>query len=282
MGLKAPVGHVTWISVTTQPLQQEEDGWSVVTSVTDITDRRHAQVELQRLADHDSLTGLLNRRRLEADLTALAQAGDAKDCGAVIVLDLDNFKHVNDSLGHAVGDELICSTATAIARRLRASDTVARLGGDEFAVIAPTPGRREALARRSLLAVIREEVVVMTVDGPRRTTASAGIAMMEIGPHQREVLAPRRHGHVRGQGAGQGRHGGFDPGADRRAGRGRAAVGRADPFRPRARRISSMRSRSWRWTRPTPSRYELLVRMRSDDGETVPPGSSCPSPSAST
>ena len=76
MGLKAPGGHVTWISVTTQPLQQEEDGWSVVTSVTDITDRRHAQVELQRLADHDSLTGLLNRRRLEADLTEhLAEAG---------------------------------------------------------------------------------------------------------------------------------------------------------------------------------------------------------------
>ncbi len=65
MGLKAPDGDVTWVSVTTRPLAREADGWSVVTSVTDITDRRHAQVELQRLVDRDPLTGMFNRRRLE-------------------------------------------------------------------------------------------------------------------------------------------------------------------------------------------------------------------------
>ena len=276
MGLKAPGGHVTWISVTTQPLQQEEDGWSVVSSVTDITDRRHAQVELQRLADHDSLTGLLNRRRLEADLTEhLARTSRDTDLGAVIVLDLDNFKYVNDSLGHAVGDELICSTATAIARRLRAGDTVARLGGDEFAVIAPHTDEAsgEALAR-SLLAVIREEVVVATVDGPRRTTASAGIAIMEVGGTSHEVLAHADMAMYEAKEQGKDGVVVFDPGADRRA-QAKAGLSWAERIRSALEHDQLFLEGQPIVALDAPDselRYELLVRMRSDDGDTVPPG----------
>ena len=276
MGLLAPDGEVTWISVTTQPLQKEDEGWSVVTSVTDITDRRHAQVELQRLADRDTLTGLLNRRRLEADLSQyLAEAGRYEDSGAVIVLDLDNFKYVNDSLGHAVGDELICSTAAALERRLRDSDTVARLGGDEFAVILPRADEAgaESLAS-SLLTVIREEAVVSTVDGPRRTTASAGIAMMGPGRKTHEVLAHADMAMYEAKEHGKDGVMLYDAGADRQA-QAKAGLSWAERIRSalegdslflEAQPIVALDEPD------TVSRYELLVRMRSDEGETVAPG----------
>jgi diguanylate cyclase (GGDEF)-like protein len=107
--------------------------------VTDITARKLAELELVRLAQHDSLTKLANRRQfddhLDRELAALPD-GDGDNAGlALLLLDLDRFKEVNDSLGHIAGDELLLAAARRISSCLRSVDLAARFGGDEFAVI---------------------------------------------------------------------------------------------------------------------------------------------------
>ena len=114
---------------------------------------RHAlQTELHHQAHHDSLTLLPNRRRFEAELAGtLAEAARTGGSGAVLFLDLDGFKLVNDTLGHAVGDALLKRVAARLAGRLGRTDTLARMGGDEFAAVVRGPGASEhavGIARR--------------------------------------------------------------------------------------------------------------------------------------
>jgi len=106
-------------------------------SLSDITDRRAAQMRLQHDALHDTLTGLPNRMLFMDRVDQILQrAVREPDCGcAVLFLDVDRFKLVNDSLSHAVGDQLLIALATRVASALRPGDTVARLGGDEFTVL---------------------------------------------------------------------------------------------------------------------------------------------------
>jgi diguanylate cyclase (GGDEF)-like protein len=100
--------------------------------------RTETMQELTRQAGHDSLTGLKNRRRFEEDMrTELARSKRDKTVGALLMLDLDNFKQVNDSLGHPAGDRVIAEIGGVLSGRMRATDVVARLGGDEFAIVLP-------------------------------------------------------------------------------------------------------------------------------------------------
>jgi len=109
---------------------------SICQTLGDIIDRKRAEARIERLAYYDTLTGLPNRRLLEDRLKqAIAQAGRHQDRLAVIFLDLDRFKAVNDALGHTLGDLLLKEAASRIANCVRGSDTVARLGGDEFLVV---------------------------------------------------------------------------------------------------------------------------------------------------
>ena len=102
----------------------------------DITDRRDAERELERLAYHDPLTGLPNRILFQEHLDlALARARRSGDGVAVLYVDLDDFKLVNDSFGHGAGDQLLCEVATRLQGATRASDVVARQGGDEFLIL---------------------------------------------------------------------------------------------------------------------------------------------------
>jgi diguanylate cyclase (GGDEF)-like protein/PAS domain S-box-containing protein len=102
----------------------------------DITDRRRAEKELERLAYHDSLTGLPNRALFQEHLeVALARADRAGRGVAVLYVDLDDFKLVNDSFGHSAGDELLCEVSRRLAGSTRATDVVARQGGDEFLIL---------------------------------------------------------------------------------------------------------------------------------------------------
>jgi diguanylate cyclase (GGDEF)-like protein/PAS domain S-box-containing protein len=160
--------------------------------IEDISDRKGYEDRLQYLADHDPLTGLLNRRRLHEELDhALALGLRYHADGALALLDLDNFKYINDTLGHPTGDALLTAITRALSSRLRDSDVLARLGGDEFAVLlyAVDAQRAEALVRDLLQAVSEHGIAT---GGQRvRTTASAGIVMLDQtgGTTADEVLA---------------------------------------------------------------------------------------------
>lgn len=137
--------------------------------------------ELERQAGQDSLTGLGNRRRFEEDLAgAMARNRRDNNTGALLMLDLDRFKQVNDSHGHPAGDRLIQEVATVLRRRTRASDSLARLGGDEFAVILPRCSRQEAqIAAEAIAAEIRRH---HPRDGAEPVTVSIGIALFGEDP----------------------------------------------------------------------------------------------------
>jgi diguanylate cyclase (GGDEF)-like protein len=108
--------------------------------LTDISARAERLAELERLALHDALTGLPNRALFHDRVRqAIAAAERHGECFAVMLLDLDRFKQVNDTLGHQVGDKLLQAAGPRLAGALRKSDTLARLGGDEFAVLLPAP-----------------------------------------------------------------------------------------------------------------------------------------------
>ena len=143
-------GEVVWTSVS-RSLVRDEGGEPLyfIAQVQDITERRQFEAKLSHLADHDALTGLFNRRRLEHELERQVAYTERYATGAaLLMLDLDNFKYVNDTLGHAMGDELIVRVANALRERLRDTDIVARLGGDEFAIILPETDLAEAQTAR--------------------------------------------------------------------------------------------------------------------------------------
>ena len=133
------------------------DGILVTAAVRDITVRRAAELQAAHMAHHDFLTGLPNRMLLSDRISqAIALAPRHAQRVAVLFLDLDGFKHINDSLGHAVGDRLLQSVATRLLAQVRASDTVSRQGGDEFVVLLSEAAEwvdAEAVAKRMIAAV---------------------------------------------------------------------------------------------------------------------------------
>lgn len=160
-------------------MHDEEDGEPCyLLTARDITARRRAELQLERLAHHDALTGLPNRKLLQDRLgLALARARRYREALAVLFLDLDDFKVINDSLGHESGDQTLKIVAERLTRLVRASDTVARLGGDEFVLLLPGIGElahAERLAER-ILTVVAE---VINVQGHEIfITPSIGLAM---------------------------------------------------------------------------------------------------------
>jgi diguanylate cyclase (GGDEF)-like protein len=146
-----------------------------------IWSRSEKMHELARQASQDPLTGLKNRRRFEEDLRAeLARSHRYGVAGALLMLDLDHFKRVNDTLGHPAGDRVLADIAAVLRSRARETDVLARLGGDEFAVVLPGCDLEEAEEVASEIArAIRERIE--TEEGIPPITASVGVAPFGAG-----------------------------------------------------------------------------------------------------
>ena len=143
-------GDRLWVAVSAS-LIADDDGVYVVAHVEDIHERKSLEGRLQYLADHDPLTGLFNRRRFHEALTYQAALDSRYGRSSFVALvDLDNFKYINDTLGHAAGDGLIQAIARALTGRMRASDVLGRLGGDEFGVLLPAGGRCQEVCVRGI------------------------------------------------------------------------------------------------------------------------------------
>jgi diguanylate cyclase (GGDEF)-like protein len=139
---------------------------------------REAQERAQHLADHDALTGLPNRRLLEDRLTqALALSQRNRKQTAVMFVDLDRFKAINDSLGHAVGDVVLKEVASRLVKQLRVGDTVCRVGGDEFVVVLPEARRSTDAANVAAKIIETLSVPVRAADRELAVTPSIGIAV---------------------------------------------------------------------------------------------------------
>jgi diguanylate cyclase (GGDEF)-like protein len=151
---------------------------------------REAQEEAQEQARHDPLTGLPNRRVFSAELqTGLMHAQNGSSAYAIMLIDLDYFKQINDLQGHAVGDMVLCEVAARLGSVMRKTDTVARLGGDEFAVIAETPhGNPEWTVRLAgrILSAIREPIRVG--DARIEISASIGVAYCPVDGKDADTL----------------------------------------------------------------------------------------------
>ena len=157
----------------------EADAPCLIFQVQDITARRQAETRLQHIANHDDLTGLPNRAHFFDQLTRAVRAvkHDPDFRFAVLFLDFDRFKTINDSLGHRAGDDLLVVLAKRIAAQLRPTDVVARLGGDEFAILVRNlRHEREAIALADRLqSVVREPVRLHS--GEVSTSVSIGITV---------------------------------------------------------------------------------------------------------
>ncbi|WGG50839.1 EAL domain-containing protein [Rugamonas sp. DEMB1] len=155
--LRRKDGSLVQVEVHRQALRSGTD-WIIVGVVRDITERKLAQQRLHHQAHHDALTGLPNRTLFYDTLKkTLALAGEHGWQVAVLFVDLDHFKNVNDTLGHLVGDELLVRFSERLVQCVRLRDTVGRLGGDEFALILVTPEGQQGAAQvaNKILAALR-------------------------------------------------------------------------------------------------------------------------------
>lgn len=141
--IQRPDAQVVWVQVQAQRRRDAVgDSWGCVCSMTDISERKRTEQEIQQLAFYDALTGLPNRRLLEERIKlAVANSVRTGNHGALLYLDLDNFKLVNDTKGHAVGDALLKQVAQRLKAGVREGDLVARLGGDEFLLVIEGLGK---------------------------------------------------------------------------------------------------------------------------------------------
>jgi diguanylate cyclase (GGDEF)-like protein/PAS domain S-box-containing protein len=184
-------GRTVWVALSASTMREAASGQlRLIVAVEDISRRKEAEEALLRMASHDALTGLPNRLLLQDRLAqAIAQAQRAHRQVGVMFVDLDRFKHVNDSLGHEAGDRLIVEIARRLGAALRESDTVARQGGDEFVVVlADIAGPDDAalVAAKLLESLARP----LTLCGQEVfPSASIGIAMYpQDGPDSEALL----------------------------------------------------------------------------------------------
>ncbi|HTD29639.1 MAG TPA: EAL domain-containing protein, partial [Xanthomonadaceae bacterium] len=247
----------------------------VVLVFRDATNARRMTGHINHQATHDALTDLMNRREFERQLAATLDGEGAQSHGHVLLfIDLDQFKIVNDTAGHAAGDKLLKQVSGLLKSCLRSSDQLARMGGDEFAVLlrnCPSEsGMRVAEALRQVVADIRFDWEGTVF----RIGASIGLVHFEAGASQAQVLSEADSACYLAKDKGRNRIYVHHAGAEdvlRRSGelnwtsRIHAALAE-DRFVLFAQKIVAVVG-----TRNKEQHYELLVRMRDEHGELVPP-----------
>ena len=188
-------GQAFWAELEVIPFARAGEAashWVVVGR--DITERRNAADAIHRLAFYDVLTGLPNRRLLMDRLEALiGQSQARRGLGALLYVDLDNFKDINDARGHAAGDALLVQVAARLGGAVRAGDTVARIGGDEFVVLLEGLERDPELATRCALATAAGVIAALAgpieIEGQSwQASASIGVALPLRGEHTAHEL----------------------------------------------------------------------------------------------
>jgi diguanylate cyclase (GGDEF)-like protein/PAS domain S-box-containing protein len=172
--LRRPDGGWRWIESRLTNLLDDPSVLGVVANHRDVTERKRLERQLEHQATHDALTGLPNRRRLAKEL----DGAGPDDENAMVFIDLDKFKDINDRLGHGVGDGLLATVAARIGATVRPGDLAARLGGDEFAVLLRGASQEQAahVADR-LLETIRQPMVIQGHD--IEVDASVGVAVAD-------------------------------------------------------------------------------------------------------
>jgi diguanylate cyclase (GGDEF)-like protein/PAS domain S-box-containing protein len=181
VGIERPDGSRTWVEVSARPLTRpgEDRPYAAVVSCSDVTQRRELEIHLTDLANRDPLTGLWNRRRFEQDLSQqVARCKRYGEHAVLLVLDIDGFKQVNDTLGHLTGDDVLRVIAEALTERLRETDCAARLGGDEFAALLLNTSEEEARAVVADLELLVLEAV-RAVQDEIVLSLSIGVAALD-------------------------------------------------------------------------------------------------------
>lgn len=171
-------GEYVWLLMKGMAIRNSENVAIKVTgSVIDITDQKKSEEKIRYMAYYDSLTGLPNRMFFINKLNELMNSSDnKKSTGAVFFIDLDNFKNINDTMGHNYGDKLLILLAKNFENWINAGDTICRLGGDEFILLHPNADETEAMAyAKSILEIFEHP---LKVDGKQiYVTVSIGIAL---------------------------------------------------------------------------------------------------------
>ena len=261
-------GTPVWVTLTAS-----RDGAVSPVTLTyqfqDISERRELEGRLRYLVDHDLVTGLFNRHRFEQELVSQVHrhrrfGGNA----AVLMVDLDGFKSVNDRFGHGVGDELLRSLSASLQERSRATDVLARLSGDEFAVLLPGADRTAAeLVATEITQVVRRHVSVLGTERAQ-VTASVGVALLD-GASELEVVALADAAMYAAKSAGGDRFVVFDPSDPRPANSRQASEASRLRRALKERRFVLHCQPVWNLAEQRVDMHELLIRMRDETSGTL-------------
>jgi diguanylate cyclase (GGDEF)-like protein/PAS domain S-box-containing protein len=272
-------GHELWVMFSCTPVPADDgvEGQYAVAQILDISERRRFEKQLRHLADHDPLTGLYNRHRFESELERVVS--DAHRYGrraALLMLDLDGFKRVNDRFGHPIGDELVSRIGGLLRTTVRSTDVVARLGGDEFAIILQEAGEKQALTvAENILDGVRRRGVVLQELRHARVTTSVGITTFDQRTQltSEELIVEADIAMYDAKAAGRNQYAIYDRAVNRREidskqhawlDRLRSAVDN-NLFVLFAQEITDISGSGI-------TQFELLLRMRDESGELLPPG----------